>query len=290
MEVGFVGLGRMGQGMARNLLQAGHEVTAYNRNRQRSEELAGGGARVAATPAEACQGEVVITMLADDVALQAVVDEAEPSLRPGLLHISMETISVDLSERLDQRHAAAGRSYVAAPVIGRPEAAAAAKLFILAAGTVPALERSRPLLEAMEQRTFPFGERPAKAHLAKLAVNFLLASVIESLAESFALVRKAGLSADAFLELITSSIFSAPVYKIYGGLIAAQKYEPAGFAVPLGLKDVRLALAAAEAHGVPLPLAALVRDHLLDAIAQGQEKHDWASVGRVCARNAGLES
>src|SRR5258706_2988901 len=152
MEVGFIGLGRMGQGMDSNLVQAGHAVTVFNRSGHRAVELAGNGAKIAGTLAEACRGQAIITMLADDGALQAVIDEVEPHLSPGILHISMETISVDLSGRLDRRHTAAGRSFVAAPVIGRPEAAAAAKLFILAAGAASAVERSRPLLEAMGQR------------------------------------------------------------------------------------------------------------------------------------------
>lgn len=265
-------------------------MTIYNRNRQRAEELAGSGALVAGAPAGACRGQAVITMLADDSALQAVIDEAEPQMAPGLLHISMETVSVDLSERLAQMHAAAGRSYVAAPVLGRPEAAAAARLFILAAGPEPVVERSRPLFEAMGQRTFQV-ERTSMAHLTKLAVNFLLASMIESLGESFALVRKAGLPADAFLDLITNSISSAPVYKTYGGLIAARKYEPAGFAVPLGLKDVRLVLAAARKPiAFPCPWPPWFATTCSKRLALGQEKQDWASLGRVCARNAGLES
>lgn len=284
MEVGFIGLGRMGQGMAANLLKAGHRVTVYNRTRSSADGLAAAGAQVATDVAGACRGDAVITMLADDVALEAVV----PHLEGAKLHISMETISVALSERLAAMHAVAGRGYVAAPVIGRPEAAAAAKLFILAAGEPGAVGRAQPLLEVMGQKTFPLGDKAPTAHLAKLGVNFLLAAMLESLGEAFALARKSGLAPDVFLELITSTVFSAPVYKLYGGLIAGEKYEPAGFLLPLGLKDVRLVLAAADANRVPMPLASLVRDHLLEALALGQEKQDWSSLARVCARNAGL--
>jgi 3-hydroxyisobutyrate dehydrogenase-like beta-hydroxyacid dehydrogenase len=291
MQIGFIGLGNMGQGMARNLLRAGHQVTVHNRTRARSEALAAAGARIAETPGEAALGEAVITMVAEDRALEALVfgeGGIIARLPPQAIHVSMSTISVALSERLTEAHRQAGQVYVAAPVFGRPEAAAAAKLFVVAAGPPAALERCRPLFEAMGQRTFAFGDRPATANVVKLSGNFLLASAVEALSEAFALIRKSGIDPHQYLELLTSTLFAAPAYKTYGGLIADQRYEPAGFKMPLALKDVRLALAAGEAAGVPLPIASLVRDQLISGIARGYGESDWSALGRVVAENAGL--
>ena len=291
MNVGFIGLGKMGRGIAENLLKAGHSLTVYNRTRARAESLAAQGARVAATPADASRGDAVFTMLADDAALESVAlsdSGIVASLPRGAVHISLATISVALSNRLAEAHARAGSEFVAAPVFGRPEAAAAAKMFVVAAGPAAVLARCQPLFDAIGQRTFPMGDQPASAIAVKLAGNFMLASVVETLGEAFALVRKYGIPPAQFLDLITSSIFPAPVYKAYGTLIAEQRFQPAGFQLPLGLKDVRLALAAAEAVGVPLPVASLVRDQMLTAIARGFGESDWSVLGKLSAENAGL--
>jgi len=291
MNVGFIGLGKMGRGIAENLLKAGHSLTVYNRTRARAESLAAQGARVAATPADASRGDAVFTMLADDAALESVAlsdSGIVASLPRGAVHISLATISVALSNRLAQAHARAGSEFVAAPVFGRPEAAAAAKMFVVAAGPAAVLARCQPLFDAIGQRTFPMGDQPASAIAVKLAGNFMLASVVETLGEAFALVRKYGIPPAQFLDLITSSIFPAPVYKAYGTLIAEQRFQPAGFQLPLGLKDVRLALAAAEAVGVPLPVASLVRDQMLTALARGFGESDWSVLGKLSAENAGL--
>jgi len=291
MDIGFIGLGAMGSGMAENLLKAGHTVNAWNRTRSRADALAARGARVAATPAEACRGEAVITMLSDDPAVEAAVFGADgilSALSPGAIHISMSTIGVALSARLEAEHARAGSTYVAAPVFGRPEAAAAAKLFIVAAGPGAAIERCQPLFDAMGQRVYRLGESAPAANVVKLAGNFLLLSVIESLGEAFALTRKYGIAPDAFLELLTTSLFTAPVYKNYGGLIAREAYQPAGFKLTLGLKDARLALAAGEAKNVPLPIASLVRDHAITAQARGYGEWDWSVVAKIASENAGL--
>ena len=291
MQIGFIGLGNMGQGMARNLLQAGHQVTVHNRTRSRGEALVAAGARLAETPGEAALGEAVITMVADDRALEAIAfgeGGIIARLPPQAIHVSMSTISVALSDRLTEAHREAGQVYVAAPVFGRPDAAAAAKLFVVVAGPAAAVERCRPLFEAMGQRTFAFGERPATANVVKLSGNFLLASVVEALSEAFALTRKSGIDPHQYLEFLTGTLFGAPAYKTYGGLIADQRYEPAGFKMPLALKDVRLELAAAEAAGVPLPIASLVRDQLISGIARGYGDFDWAALGRVAAENAGI--
>ncbi|WP_037151630.1 NAD(P)-dependent oxidoreductase [Rhizobium freirei] len=291
MKVGFIGLGQMGSAMATNLIKAGHEVTVYNRSRDKAEALAGEGAKVAATVAEACGGEAVFTMLAHDDALSAVVHGdggVLDSLGKGAVHISASTISVAMSERLTKEHAAAGQRFVAAPVFGRPEAAAAAKLFVAAAGAPDAIQTVTPLFEAIGQRTFVLGEEPKAANLVKLSGNFLIASVIESLGEAMALVEKGGVDRHAYLDLLTSTLFNAPVYKTYGGLIADRKFKPAGFTAPLGQKDIRLALAAGEALNVPLPLASLLRDRFLTLLAHGGEELDWSAVGALAAKDAGL--
>ncbi|AGB72367.1 MULTISPECIES: NAD(P)-dependent oxidoreductase [Rhizobium] len=291
MKVGFLGLGQMGSAMATNLIKAGHEVTVYNRSRDKAEALAGEGAKVAATVADACGGEAVFTMLAHDDALSAVVHGdggVLASLGKGAVHISASTISVAMSERLTREHAAAGQHFVAAPVFGRPEAAAAAKLFVAAAGAPDAIQSVTPLFNAIGQRTFILGEEPKAANLVKLSGNFLIASVIESLGEAMALVEKGGIDRHAYLDLLTSTLFNAPVYKTYGGLIADRKFQPAGFTAPLGQKDIRLALAAGEALNVPLPLASLLRDRFLNLLAHGGEELDWSAIGALAAKDAGL--
>ena len=291
MKVGFIGLGQMGSAMATNLIKAGHDVTVYNRSRDKAEALAAEGAKVAATVAEACGGEAVFTMLAHDDALSAVVHGdggVLASLGKGAVHISASTISVAMSERLTREHAAAGQHFVAAPVFGRPEAAAAAKLFVAAAGAPDAIQTVTPLFDAIGQRTFVLGEEPKAANLVKLSGNFLIASVIESLGEAMALVEKGGVDRHAYLDLLTSTLFNAPVYKTYGGLIADRKFQPAGFAAPLGQKDIRLALAAGEALNVPLPLASLLRDRFLNLLAHGGEELDWSAIGALAAKDAGL--
>lgn len=291
MKVGFIGLGQMGSAMAGNLVKAGHEVTVYNRSRDKAEALAGEGARVAATVAEACGGEAVFTMLAHDDALSAIVHGEGgvlASLGKDAVHISASTISVAMSERLTREHAAVGQRFVAAPVFGRPEAAAAAKLFVAAAGMPDAIQAMRPLFEAIGQRTFVLGEEPKAANLVKLSGNFLIASVIESLGEAMALVEKGGVDRHTYLDLLTSTLFNAPVYKTYGGLIADRKFKPAGSTAPLGQKDIRLVLAAGEALNVPLPLASLLRDRFLTLLAHGGEELDWSAIGALAAKDAGL--
>ncbi len=272
MQVGFIGLGAMGSVMAANILKAGHALTVFNRNQHKTDALVAQGAQRANTPAEAARGDVVITMLADDRAVESVVFGADgvlPALLPDAIHISMSTISVALSEKLAHAHAAKGQHFVAAPVVGRPDAAAAAKLYIIVAGAPQAVERCLPLLEALGQRCFVIAEEPPRANLIKLSVNFLITSVIEALGEAFALVSKAGIDRALYLDLVTSTLFGAPVYKTYGGLIAEERYLPAGFKTELGYKDIRLALAASEALKVPMPLASLIATRLLTVIAQG---------------------
>jgi len=280
----------MGAGMAANLLAAGHEVTAYNRSQGRVAELVERGARAARTVAEACGGDVVITMLANDDAVETVTFGEEgilASLPAGATHVSSSTISLALAERLTDAHSEAGHRFVAAPVFGRPEAAEAAKLFVVAAGEPAAVQALSPVFDAIGQRTFVVAEQPKAANLVKLSGNFLIASVIESLAESMALVEKAGVDKQDYLEVLTSTLFDAPVYKTYGGLLAREEFEPAGFAASLGLKDVRLVLAAGESLEVPLPVASLIRDRFLTLLANGGAHLDWSALGKVASWEAG---
>jgi 3-hydroxyisobutyrate dehydrogenase-like beta-hydroxyacid dehydrogenase len=291
MDVGFIGLGHMGAPMARNLLKAGHRVTVFNRTRGKAEALAREGAQIADRVTDACRGDVLITMLSDDAAVAAVVfgdGGALEALSSKAIHNSMSTISVALSDRLAEAHGKAGQGYVAAPVFGRPEAAAAAKLFIIAAGADATLARSQPLFDALGQRTFVIGAKPSEANLIKLTGNFLIASVLESLGEAFALVRKSGIDPQRYLNILTNTLFSGPVYRTYGAIIAEGKIPADGFKMALGLKDMRLALAAADARIVPMPVASLLRDHFIEAVAQGEGDADWSGLARLAARRAGL--
>jgi 3-hydroxyisobutyrate dehydrogenase-like beta-hydroxyacid dehydrogenase len=292
MKVGFIGLGAMGSGMARNLIKAGHNVTVYNRTRRRADELKPDGAIVADTAAQAASGaEAVFTMLADDHALEEIAFGAGKlleSLPAGSVHLSASTISVQLSRRLTAAHGERGQHYLAAPVFGRPDAAAAAKLFVVAAGPQSQIERCQPLFSAIGQRTFVAGAKPPMANVVKLAGNFLITTIIEGLAESFALARKSEVDPGQMLEILTGSLFPAPIYKNYGAMVAHEKFEPVGFKLKLGAKDNRLVLSAAEEAGVPMPIASLVRDQFLAAMAQGMAEDDWAAVSKVVYKNAGL--
>jgi 3-hydroxyisobutyrate dehydrogenase-like beta-hydroxyacid dehydrogenase len=280
----------MGAGMAANLLKAGHDVTVYNRTRTKVEALVAQGAKAAASVSDACRGEAVITMLANDDAVESVVFSDGGiigSLPAGAPHISSSTISVALSEKLEAAHAKAGQRFVAAPVFGRPDVAAAGQLFVIAAGGRDTLDAVAPLFDAIGQKTFVVSGTPKAANLVKLSGNFLIASVIESLGEAMALVGKGGVDRRQYLDILTSTLFDAPVYKTYGGLIADGTFEPAGFAAPLGYKDIRLTLAAAEDLRVPLPLASLLRDRFLTLLAHGGDKLDWSAIGQLAAKDAG---
>jgi len=293
MDIGFVGLGNMGSGMAANLLKAGHQVTAYNRSQDKVDALAGRGVRRAPTVAEACGGQVVVSMLANDDAVDAVTFGAEgilATLSAGAVHVSCSTISVALAARLSAAHADAGQRFAAAPVFGRPEAAEAAKLFVVAAAEPAVLQTVSPIFDAIGQRTFVVSDDPKAASLVKLSGNFLIASVIESLGEAMALVGKAGVDKLQYLDILTSTLFGSPVYATYGGLVAREEFEPAGFAATLGLKDIRLVLAAGEELQVPLPIASLLRDRFLTLLANGGGQLDWAAVGALSSWEAGGKS
>ena len=293
MKIGFIGLGHMGTAMAANLVKAGHDVTVFNRSPGKSGSLIELGAQEAAELAEACDGEAVITMLANDDALSDITfgeGGIVAHLRKGAIHLSMSTISVALSERLTQAHAHAGQRYVAAPVFGRPDMAAAAKLFVVAAGDPAAVDACKPLFDALGQKTSTIGVEPSAANLVKLTANFLQASVIESLGEAIALIGKAGIDRIAYVNLLTSTIFTSPAYTIFGPLIAAGTFGPAAFAAPLGFKDIRLTLAEAETLRVPMPLASLLHDRFVRLFAQGGENLDWSAIGGLATQDAGQQT
>jgi 3-hydroxyisobutyrate dehydrogenase-like beta-hydroxyacid dehydrogenase len=267
-------------------------VTAYNRTRERAEALRKDGITVAASIADACRaGEPVLTMLADDAAVENVVfgdDGVLKSLPRGKAHISLSTISVALSERLAAEHTRAGQEFIASPVFGRPEAAEQGKLAVVAAGPKATIERCKPLWDAIGQKLLVIGEQPPKANVVKLTGNFLIATVLESLGEAFAFARKSGVDAAALLDFLTSTLFNAPVYKTYGGLIVEGKYDHVGFALPLGFKDLRLVQQAADGQKVPMPIASVLHDRFVTAMARGHEHSDWSILGQVAAEDAGL--
>jgi 3-hydroxyisobutyrate dehydrogenase-like beta-hydroxyacid dehydrogenase len=289
MQVGFIGLGSMGSGMAANLLKAGHALTVYNRTPAKAEALVAEGATLAKTPREAARGDVVITMLADDAAVEDVVFGADgilAGLKSLSIHVSMSTISVALAERLASAHQAAGQRFVAAPVFGRPEAAAAGKLFIVAAGEPKTVQACQPLFEALGQRTFVIADEPPKANLVKLSGNFLIAAVIETLGEAFALVGKAGIDRARYLDILTSTLFAAPVYKTYGGIIAEERYAPPEARLqghpfgPCGGGSLTGAHACCESPPRPLSNAACHRAGDLD----------WSALAALAGRDAGEPS
>ncbi|HEY0464147.1 MAG TPA: NAD(P)-dependent oxidoreductase [Polyangiaceae bacterium] len=293
MKLGFVGLGSMGFAMAESLLAQGHQLFVYNRSHEKAQPLHEAGARIAATPGEAArEAEVVISMLADDTAVEAVTFGAAgilAELQPSAVHVSCSTISVALSERLAAAHAEAGIGYVAAPVFGRPDAAVAKKLWLLAAGKSADVERALPVLEALGRGVTRLGETASVANLVKLTGNVFIASMIESLGEAFALTRKAGVPPALFLELFKNLFGQGSlILESYAGQVAKGNYEHAGFKAKLGLKDLRLALSAADHLEVPLPTASLVRDQLLSAVATGQGELDWGVIAQIAAKRAGL--
>ncbi len=292
MVIAFLGLGSMGSGVAANLVKAGHDVTVWNRSASKTEALVAAGATAAKTPTEAASdAAVVFTMLSDDAALTAVL-HGEDGLLQGMprntLHVSLSTISVATADKAAEAHAAHGQRYISAPVFGRPEAAAAAKLFVVAAGAPADLDEAEPLFGAIGQRVFRVGDTPSQANLIKLCGNFTILAAIEAMAEGMTLAEKGGVSKAALHEVLVGTIFDAPVYQNYGKAIVENRYTPAGFKAPLGLKDMRLASESAERYRVPMPLLSLLRDQLVQTIANEGEEIDWSGIGRTVGKNAGL--
>lgn len=290
MDVGFIGLGAMGSGVAGNLLKAGYPLRIWNRDRARAEGLARQGARAVATAREAFAGDVVFSMLADDDAVHAVIDELLDGAPKGLVHVNMSTISVPLARELGARHRALGLAYVAAPVFGRPDVAAAGKLNVVVAGEPSVVARLEPLFGAIGQKTWRMGVEPERANVVKLAGNFMLGAAVEAMAEASAMAWRNDIAPADLLDVLTNGVFTAPAYKLYGASIAEQRYEPAGFRISLMLKDIRLALAAADVAQAPMPLADVVHDSLLEAAARGDGERDLAALAVVAMRRAGAES
>jgi 3-hydroxyisobutyrate dehydrogenase-like beta-hydroxyacid dehydrogenase len=290
-SVGFIGLGRMGEAMAKNLLAAGFAVKVWNRDAAKAKPLVAAGAALAKTPREAAApGGVVVTMVADDRALHEVTSGTDGFGEPlgAGVHLSMSTVSPDASQRLAALHAGFGGSYVAAPVFGRPEAAAAKKLWICASGPAAAKARAKPLMEAMGQGVYDFGEEPHAANVVKLAGNFLIMGAMEALAEAAALGQKYGIDREKLLGMFGATVFGCPIYQNYGRIIAGEQYEPAGFRMALGLKDVNLVLDTAAGVQAPMPLASLLHDRLLSGVARGRADMDWSAIGLAVSEEAGL--
>ncbi|MGA8595744.1 MAG: NAD(P)-dependent oxidoreductase [Bryobacteraceae bacterium] len=291
MNIAFIGLGKMGSGMTRNLMRADHQLTVYNRNKEKTKGFVTDGARLANSPADACNGaEAVLTMVADDAALEKVTlaeNGIASALAAGGIHISHSTISTSLARRLDAEHSRRGHHFISAPVFGRPEASESKRLIIVAAGASAPVERVRALLDAIGRRVFVAGSEPWQANAIKLYGNFMILSMVETFGEAFASIRKSEVDPHLFLEIM-NELWGSPVYKNYGSTIVDEKFEPAGFALKLALKDIRLVLEAAEDRSIPMPLASLIRDHLLSALAHGEAEIDASALARVAARNAGL--
>jgi len=292
MKIGFVGLGNMGAPIATNLVRAGHDVIVWNRSAEKARPLVAAGAALSANPREACIGrEAVATMLADDAALDAVLSGENgiyAGLAAGALHISMSTIAVLSAERIAAQHAERKQGFLSAPVFGRPEAAVAAKLFVVSGGDPAQLRIATPILEAISQKLFNVGEKPSAANLVKLCGNFMILSAIEAMGEAMTLAAKGGVAKTKLLEVLTGTLFDAPLFHNYGAILVEEKFRPAGFAAPLGLKDMRLVSQAAEAERVPMPLLNVLRDHLLQTIANEGDDFDWSGIARSIAKNAGL--
>ena len=292
MDIGFIGLGHMGAAIASRFLKARHTVRVWNRSPEGAQKLGEEGARVVANPDEAFKGDVVFSMLGDDNALRAVfldtgvLERASGDTIP--IHVNMATVSVAFADEFAALHAKHGIDYIAAPVMGRPDAAAAGKLHIMAAGPSAAIEKVRPLFDIAGQKTWRFGEVPSRANVVKISMNFMLAAACEAMGEAAALATGYDIKAEDLFDLASHSLFPGPVYEGYGRLIAAAKFEPALFKARLGLKDVRLAITAAEAVTTPMPLASQMRDSLLEALTRGEgEKEFGVVLGRAAMRRAG---
>jgi 3-hydroxyisobutyrate dehydrogenase-like beta-hydroxyacid dehydrogenase len=288
--LGFIGLGNMGEPIAENLRRAGYDLRVYNRTRAKAAQLVEKGAVPATKPADVAQAAgIVFTMLADDRALEEVCF-AEPSfvevLGKGGIHVSLSTISPATARRLAEHHQRFGVTYVAAPVFGRPEAAAAAKLWVCVAGPALAKKTVDPMLKAIGQGVLDFGEEPGAANVVKLCGNFVVASTVATLAETLVLAEKNGVSRKAMAEMIGK--FS-PMHQGYANIMAEGKFEPPGFRLALGMKDINLILETARASVTPLPLGSALHDRWLASIAKGRESLDWSAVILDVAEEAGIK-
>jgi 3-hydroxyisobutyrate dehydrogenase-like beta-hydroxyacid dehydrogenase len=285
MNVGFIGLGTMGQGMAANLLKSGLALTVFNRTRSKADKLVEQGARFAGSMEELGECDAVFTMVSDDRALRSICFEQGllDSIKPGAAHISSSTISLELARELITQHADRSQEFVGAPVSGRGDFAREGRLFVITAGKAEVVTRCKPLFEAIGQKSMYFGDDPTAAVIVKLAVNLMIAGTIGIIAEAYNMVGRFGIAKTEFHDFVTSGLFSAPVFHAYGGMIASDQYQPANFPTPLGLKDLKLALAAAEETATPLPIGSVVRDELLATLARGYHDLDWSSLALAMA-------
>ena len=290
MKIGFIGLGRMGGHVAANLLKAGHSVTVWNRSQGPVQELVAKGAIAVKSPEEALQGDAVFSMLANDAVMAevglagALLDKAAK----GLVHVNLATISVEFAKQLQAAHKARGLGYLSAPVFGRPEMAEAGQLVAVVAGDADALTKMSSVFPAVTARVVPVGDEAEKANLFKICGNFMIASELEAIGEAFALLRKGGVDPALFHDVLAGRLFTGAVFKAYGLMVLNHQYEPAGFALTLGLKDVNLARSAAAGLGVEMPIAELLKTHYEQAIAWGWQDKDWSAIGEVSAKKAGL--
>ncbi len=292
--ISFIGLGSMGLPIAMNLLESGYKLRVYNRTAQKAQPLVEKGAELVSNPADVVEpGSIAISMLANDQAVEEVVlgeNGILEKLGSGGVHISMSTVSPATAEKLAQQHQQQGSHYLAAPVFGRPDAAAARKLWICLSGNAAAKERALPLLNVLGQKVFDFGEQVGATNVVKLSGNFLIVSALEAMAEAFTLAQKNGIERSQVAELFGQTLFACPIYQNYGRLIAQEQYEPAGFKLSLGLKDVELALQTAKESQMPMPLASLVRDRLIAAVAKGRGDIDWTGLALGVSEEAGLKA
>ena len=289
MKIGFIGLGRMGGHVAANLLKAGHTVTVWNRSQEPVAALVAKGAAAAKTPQDTLQGDAVFSMLSNDAVMRDV-GLAGPLLEhatKGLIHVNLATVSVAFAKELSAAHSKAGLAYISAPVFGRPEMAESAQLVLVAGGDAAALKTMQPVFDHVGARTVPV-DAPEKANLFKIAGNFMIASELEAVGEAFALLRKGGVDPALFHDVLSGRLFTGAVFKAYGTMILNRQYEPAGFALNLGLKDVNLARAAAEGLGAQMPTAELLKAHYDEAVSWGWQDKDWAAIGEVSAKKAGV--
>lgn len=289
-RIGFVGTGNMGLPMATNLIRAGFVVRVYNRTPGRALPLAGLGAEIAPDVNAVVEpGGILVSMISDDLALEEIaLSGAIDRMAPGGVHISMSTVSPAVARKVARQHEALGVYYVAAPVFGRPEAAAARKLWICVSGAEEARQKVAPVLEALGQKVFEFGEDPGAANVVKLAGNFLIGSALEAVSEALTLAEKNGIDRGRFVELMGQTLFACPVYQNYGRALAEERYQPPGFRLALALKDINLVMGTAASSTVPMPLASLLRDRMLSAVAKGRGEMDWSVIGLGVMEGAGL--
>lgn len=292
--IGFIGLGNMGFPIAHNLLKAGYTLRIFNRTKEKGAPLVEQRAELVDSPNHVAEkGGIVFSMLADDDAVQSISGKDPDFLErlgPGGIHVSMSTISPETARQLAEQHSERGVAYIGSPVVGRPDRATAGKLFILLAGRHDAKERVLPLLECLGERVFDFGENPWNSNVAKLALNFNIVAAIECMAESFTFAEKNGIRREEMAELLSNTVFGGIVYKGYGQHVAHHDYEPAGFRLKLGWKDLRLALQTAQESATPMPIGSFLRDRMLSAMAKGRGDMDWSAIALGATEDAGLSA